>query len=132
MKVSFDFDYTLSRKAVQKFAKELMQKGYEVHIVTRRFEDSMRYADPRFQTLRHRDMFRICFYLNIPREHIHFTNMDDKYPFFLNNPNFLFHLDDDIEEIEMINTHTSVKGVLCNLKLNWKDELNKYLENTKY
>jgi len=127
MKVSFDFDSTLSRKAVQEFAKELIQKGYEVHIVTSRFEDSMRYADPRFQILRHKDLFRVCYYLNIPREHIHFTNMDDKYPFFLNNPDFLFHLDDDIEEIEMINTQTSVKGVLCDKGQEWRKELNKGL-----
>ena len=36
MKVSFDFDSTLSRKDVQKFAKELIDKGIDVHIVTSR------------------------------------------------------------------------------------------------
>lgn len=127
MKVSFDFDSTLSRKAVQKFAKELINEGYEVHIVTSRFEDPMRYADPRISESGHRDMFRVCHYLNIPRERIHFTNMEDKYIFFLNNPDFYFHLDDDIKEIDAINLHTPVKGVLCDLKSNWKEDLNKGL-----
>lgn len=127
MKVSFDFDSTLSRKAVQKFAKELMQEGYEVHIVTSRYEDPMRYADPRISETGHRDMFRVCHYLNIPRERIHFTNMKDKYNFFLTNSDFLFHLDDDIKEIETINAHTSVRGVLCDFKSGWKDNLKKGL-----
>ena len=39
MKVSFDFDSTLSRKDVQSFAKELVDRGLEVWIVTSRFDD---------------------------------------------------------------------------------------------
>jgi len=38
-KVSFDFDSTLSRKDVQDFAKKLVSEGYEVWIVTSRFDD---------------------------------------------------------------------------------------------
>jgi hypothetical protein len=125
MKVSFDFDNTLSREAVQKFAKELMQKRYEVHIVTSRFEDPMCYTDPRIQETGHRDMFRVCFYLGIPKERIHFTNMIDKAGFFENNPDFLFHLDDDEREIFGINTYTTVKGILCDKGILWKKEIEK-------
>ena len=39
MKVSFDFDGTLSRKDVQNFAKSLVNTGYDVWIVTSRFDD---------------------------------------------------------------------------------------------
>jgi len=39
MKVSFDFDGTLSKKDVQKFAKELVEEGHEVWIVTSRFSN---------------------------------------------------------------------------------------------
>ena len=39
MKVGFDFDSTLSRKDVQEFAKELVNDGHEVWIVTSRFDD---------------------------------------------------------------------------------------------
>lgn len=127
MKVSFDFDSTLSRKAVQKVAKELIKEGYEVHIVTSRFENPMHYADPRFQTLGHKDLFRVCYYLNIPRERIHFMNMEDKFVFFFDNKDFLFHLDDDIEEIELINYETPVKGILCDFNSNWKEKLRQCL-----
>jgi len=127
MKVSFDFDSTLSRKAVQKFAKELIQEGYEIHIVTTRYEDSYRYADPRFQTLEHRDLFRVCLYANISRENIHFTNMGDKFEFFKKNSDFLWHLDDDVIEINMINAFTSVKGIVCDKGMNWKKKLKKGL-----
>ena len=83
MKVSFDFDSTLSRKSAQRFARELISKGYEIHIVTSRFEDPMRYTDPRIQETGHRDLFRVCHYLNILRERIHFMNMKDKFEFLL-------------------------------------------------
>ncbi len=125
MKVSFDFDSTLSRKSVQKLAKELKREGYDVHIVTSRFEDPMRYADPRIQEMGHRDLFRVCFYANIPRENIHFTNMADKYEFFKRNNDFVFHLDDDIIEINMINAFTTVKGIVCDKGLLWKQEIEK-------
>jgi hypothetical protein len=127
MKVSFDFDSTLSRKSVQRFAKELMKKGYDVHIVTSRFEDPNRYTDPRIVKMGHRDLFRVCFYLDIPRSNIHFTNMEDKFHFFQNNPNFIFHLDDDIEEVDGINRDTFVKAVLCDEGQEWRKELNKGL-----
>jgi hypothetical protein len=39
MKVSFDFDSTLSRRDVQEFAKQLVISGLEVWIVTSRFDD---------------------------------------------------------------------------------------------
>lgn len=123
MKLSFDFDSTLSRKAVQKFAKELIKEGHEIHIVTSRFEDPTRYTDPSIVEKGHRDLFRVCHYLNIPRERIHFMNMVDKFEFFLKNPDFVWHLDDDVIEINMINAFTTVKGVVCDL-LNWKNILN--------
>lgn len=123
MKVSFDFDSTLSRKAVQKYAKELMKRGYEVHIVTTRFEDPMRYTDPRWQILGHRDMFRVCFYLGIPRERIHFQNMADKFHYFQYNVDFLFHLDDDENEIESMNMFTNVVAIHCDKGMLWKEKL---------
>lgn len=128
MKISFDFDSTLSRKAVQKFAKALIQNGHEIHIVTSRFENPMRYNDPIIIELGHRDMFNVCKYLGIPRERIHFTNMKDKYHFFQEHTDFYFHLDDDEKEVALINEHTFVKGYLCDFKSNWKEELKKGLQ----
>jgi hypothetical protein len=123
MKVSFDFDSTLSRKSVQKLAKKLKREGYDVHIVTTRFEDPMRYADPRLQEKGHKDMFRFCFYANIPRENIHFTNMADKYEFFKQNSDFVFHLDDDDTEVALINVLTEVPCVHCDSGMLWKERV---------
>ena len=70
MKVSFDFDSTLDRKDVQQFAKELVNDGVEVWIVTSRM--SVEYAKANL------DQFKINF---------------------LANQNFIFHLDDDSDEL---------------------------------
>jgi hypothetical protein len=42
-KISFDFDSTLDRKLVQDFAYSLIKRGYEVWILTSRFEDCDNY-----------------------------------------------------------------------------------------
>ena len=38
-KISFDFDSTLKELNVQEFAKELIECGFEIWIVTSRFDD---------------------------------------------------------------------------------------------
>jgi hypothetical protein len=43
-KVSFDFDYTLGHlREVQEYATELISKGFDVHIVTSRFDSLDKY-----------------------------------------------------------------------------------------
>lgn len=100
MKVSFDFDSTLSKKHVQKFAKELIGKGIDVHIVTSRssFEqlDEEGYND---------DLYEIADNLQIKRENIHFTQGEDKFKFFMVNSDFLWHLDDDYYELKYISKY---------------------------
>jgi len=48
-------------------------------------------------------------------------NMKDKYHFFLENPDFVFHLDDDVKEILLIQAQTVVMGILCDYSAEWKD-----------
>ena len=105
MKVSFDYDSTLSRKAIQKYAKSLLD-DFEVWIVTSRRIKGM---PPRVNN----DLFRTAFYVGIPSHHIHFTEFEDKCDYFKNHNDFLFHVDDDMYEIHSINEETNVKGVLC-------------------
>ncbi len=120
MKISFDFDSTLSRKSVRKIAKELIARGDEVHIVTSRFEDPTRYADPKWVLKGHKDLFNVASRLGIPRNYIHFTNMQDKSEFFLENPDFVVHLDDDKEEFDAINYETAVGCILCDKGQEWQ------------
>jgi len=120
MKISFDFDSTLSRKSVRKVAKELIARGDEVHIVTARFKDSSRYADVKWKLEDNKDLFKIADRLGIKRENIHFMNMQDKSIFFLENPDFVVHLDDYDYEYIHLNAETEVPCVLCDDGQEWQ------------
>ena len=115
MKVSFDYDSTLSRRSIRRFAKFLIQEGIEVWIVTSRNLHN---------NIMNKDLFRDALHINLPTHHIHFTEMEDKVIFFKEHNDFLFHLDDDEDEIKMINEQTNVKGILCwPIKdLSWKEK----------
>lgn len=106
IKVSFDFDGTLSKKSVQKYARSLVKKGIDVWIVTRRFDAIDKYSDEfckkysigniRKEFLK---LYRIAKYVGVKHNHIVYTNMEPKNAFFSENPNFVFHVDDDPEDI---------------------------------
>lgn len=136
IKVSFDFDGTLSTEIVQKHAKELIKKGYEVWIVTSRFSDIMNYTSDflaKYQIDNLEEefyaLFDIASEIGIKEEHIHFTNMEDKYKFFCENTDFLFHLDNDSDEIRDINEFTVVEGVYFSHNSSWKRKCNKIIKN---
>lgn len=136
MKVSFDFDSTLDRKDVQLFAKELINDGIEVWIVTSRM--SVEYAKAnldqftinRVDKANHK-LFRVADNLGIKREHIHFTNAQFKINF-LANQYFLFHLDDDPDElIEILNSKDPCKPINVN-HFEWEQDCKKLVEIEKY
>jgi hypothetical protein len=120
MKISFDFDSTLSRRSVQKIVRELIKRGDEIHIVTSRYADTTLYADYRLKTNQNRDLFRVSDHLGIKRENIHFTDMRDKSEYFLKNSDFVVHLDDDIHEFNTINYETAVGCILCDKHQEWQ------------
>jgi hypothetical protein len=102
MKVSFDFDKTLTRNDVQEFAKDLVNNGHEVWIVTSRFDDdNAMQSNWYWLKEQNQKLFDIAEKCGIKRENIHFTNMQSK-SIFLNGKNFAFHLDDDDVELEDI------------------------------
>jgi hypothetical protein len=132
MKVSFDFDSTLSRSDVQKFAKELVNEGLEVWIVTSRFDDetgmSKNWHWIKGQNQRLFDVADEC---GIKRENIKFTCMESK-SLFLEGKGFVFHLDDDdIELMDILETKDSCRAIHVD-HFEWKetcrDILNKNLE----
>lgn len=99
MKVSFDFDKTLSRKDVQDFAKELVNDGHEVWIVTSRFDDETA-MEKKWHWIKEQNqkLFDIADDCGIKRENIKFTCMESK-SCFLEGKEFVFHLDDDDIEL---------------------------------
>lgn len=116
IKVSFDFDYTLTEPEIQKYALELIERGIEVHIVTARFENE-----------NNSELFRIAKLLNISKENIHFTSHRPKVEFFKNS-NFLFHVDDDPDElVKMIRCSTiGVNGIRRGFKLRCEKYIKMY------
>jgi len=99
MKVSFDFDGTLSRKDVQEFAKELVNEGHEVWIVTSRFDDeSAMKKNWHWIKGQNQKLFDVAEDCGIKKENIHFTCMESK-SIFIKNKGFVFHLDDDDFEL---------------------------------
>ncbi len=105
MKVSFDFDGTLSRKDVQEFAKELVNQGHEVWIVTSRFDDeSAMKKNWHWIQGQNQNLFDVANDCGIKRENIKFTCMESK-SIFLKDKGFIFHLDDDdIELMDILET----------------------------
>lgn len=106
MKVSFDFDETLDKSHVQNYAQILVNKGIEVHIVTSRMSDDKMFPIIGWNT----DLYEVADAIGIKRENIHFTNGGWKREFFLENPDFLWHLDNDFDEIVKLK-QTAVKPI---------------------
>jgi hypothetical protein len=132
IRVSFGFDETLSRESVQKYAQELVDEGIEVWIVTSRFGDDERYKSFFQNTaavgLTNKDLFEIAERLRIPKEMIHFTDMDDKWPFFKFWNDFLWHLDNDWIENRCILKYTKTKAI-NSIGANWKSKCNRLIRN---
>ena len=83
MKISFDFDGCLDRESVQKYAKQLIDRGFDCIITTYRLKE---YTPPDSNN----DLFDIADRLGI--NEIRFTEGQDK-SFFLGD--MFIHLDDD-------------------------------------
>lgn len=99
-KVSFDFDSTLDRVDVQIFAKSLVDKGFEVWIVTSRPDIFVGGDGTRVQP-ENKDLYDVAKLVGIKPEHIHFTCYELKSTF-IEGKGFLFHLDDDDVELRDI------------------------------
>lgn len=126
IKVSFDFDGTLSRADVQDYARKLISDGVEVWICTARLSNddapSKRWND---------DLFEVSDQLGIQRTHIKFCSMSDKYRFF-RNEDFVLHLDDDMTEIKKINEFTTTLGVNLFGNKQWVHECDEILARALY
>jgi len=125
-KISFDFDSTLSRPDIQDFVKELTRKDVEIWICTSRFEDGIDETGKNWN----KDLFLVAKNLDIPIERIIFTNWKDKKDY-LENIDFLIHLDDDYVELDKINKYTKTKGISVTNTTQWKKKVLKILNNKK-
>ena len=120
---------------MQKYAKSLVDSGYEAWIVTRRYSDVNNYTKGFCQKYginniieEHNYLFEVAKYCGIGLNHIHFTNMNDKYHFFVKNSDFIWHLDDDYLECRDITHATKVKAI-CLTSGGWINKCNKLLKD---
>ena len=129
MKISIDFDGTLSyNREVQEFVKFLINLNIEVHITTARYSDNKEMLS--FFSCDNSDLYNLAEEVGIKKENINFNNMELKSLFFKDNPEFLFHLDDDDVEIKFINLETKVPAINVKNK-NWKKQCLNILEKKK-
>ena len=122
-KVSFDFDNTLSYPLVQQYAKKLINKGYEVFVLTARYNEmkkSFYVPNPTNE-----DLFKITEKIGIKERNIIFTNMEDKYHY-LKDTDVIFHLDDCWQTNKLINEKTKVKAIDV-MQPKWKKQCNELL-----
>lgn len=122
MKISFDFDNTLTRHSVQEVATQLVHEGHEVWIVTSRYSEE---GAPAFLKnnvkASNEDVFMIAEDCGINLNHIRFTNMELK-AIFLEENNFSIHIDDDVSELfEIRNRENSCIPINVDF-LSWKED----------
>jgi len=113
-KVSFDFDGTLSRIDVQKYAKRLLKDGLDVHVLTARVSD-----EPGL--ISNEDLYTVTDRIGISRDDIQFWPYSDKANFFREEKNrdFIWHLDDCWFETDAINKYTDIIGLCILSSNNW-------------
>jgi len=99
MKISFDFDDTLTRESVKDLCKELILLNNEIWIVTSRFDDKYAYDKNWIWIPKQNEkLFKVAEELGIPKSRIVFTNKDPKINF-LSNKGFVVHFDDSPDEL---------------------------------
>lgn len=117
IKISFDFDGTLEFKEVQDYAKELIQRGYKVCILTTRYSDPSRYDFN--ATDLHQELFDVAKEVGI--DEIHFTDMEWKWKS-IDDYKIDIHLDDNYrDEVYVINRHCRARAVEYNY--GWKKDM---------
>lgn len=134
IKLSFDADGTLlSKPYLQEYARELILRGFEVWIVTARYDSVEKYTEDfkiKYNILsikdEHKYLFDIAERCGIATDHIKFMNMNLKSEFFIDR-DFLWHLDDDQFECNDINKNTNTVAIQCNSS-NWKHKCERLIK----
>jgi hypothetical protein len=103
-KVSFDYDETLSEGYVENFAKELIDFGFDVYIITARSSDDewiKSFKGGLVKSDFNNDIWETCKRIDLPKEKVIFTAYSDKIDF-IKGEGFIFHLDDSELELKLI------------------------------
>ena len=127
MKVSFDFDGTLEQKEVQVYAKQLLEEGVEVWVVTTRWDENHKHKYPHNATLD--DLWEVVDRLGIPRWRVRFTCMEWKHTY-LKGTEFIWHLDDNETEYDQARKAGGCNVPMINVtSYYWKDKCEELLRD---
>lgn len=127
IRISIDFDHCLTQPHVSQLAKEFIVAGYEVWIVTSRWDNLKRLAYPDLKS--NEDLFSLAKEVGVPMHRIGFTNQHPKW-ISLNDGNFDIHIDDSKEELRGLRYYDKVKGFDCNAE-NFHEAIFEYIEQIK-
>jgi hypothetical protein len=123
--VSFDFDGTLTRSHVQEYAKQLLNRGLNVVVVTSRYDDENAHLNTLYPK-NNDDLWETIKQIGISDENVYFTNAMKKANT-ISTLNPVFHLDDldfEIDEIFKICKNTVPLKVT---KSQWQQKCEKLL-----
>lgn len=101
IKVSFDFDGTLTIPYIQEFAKFLLQCGVDVYVITSRFDELHKHNCLGTIIGENNDLWEITDKIGIQRHKVRFTLMQPKWEY-INGTKICLHLDDDPIEVDDI------------------------------
>ena len=101
LKVSFDFDGTLTEEPMQKLCAKFKTLGADIFITTSRTKKLM----GEFK-VDNDDLYQLADKMDIPRQNITFTAYEDKF-LFLDDMDM--HFDNDFEEVFLINEYPTLK-----------------------
>lgn len=110
MKITVDFDKTLTRPDVQDFIRALMVwGGVEVHVLTYRYDSAhyYKYGSLYPDTVNNHDLWDIVESVGLERNVI-FTNCRPKSEYLNSVGNVLLHLDDDVRVMEDLKHNSNV------------------------
>jgi hypothetical protein len=99
MRISYDFDDTLSTSKGQEMALNDIKNGNDVLILTARNESD------------NKAVYEVADKLGIPHANVHFTNGKDKWSFVI-RLKIDKHIDNNKEQVDKINKLTNAEGVL--------------------
>lgn len=115
----FNGDFNSQKKLIHDWIMRLIRRGYDVHIVTRRY-------GPEFANKgkgnEHVEVLDMAFNLGIDADKVIFTNREWKYKT-LKKLNSIIHLDDDENEKKLIELHLPNTKSIWIESTNWEDEL---------
>jgi len=106
MKISFDFDGTLTEDSIKNTAKIFIIAGHDVWIVTAR-------TDCNYNT----DLYKVCDYIGLEHDKVIFTNGDLKFTEY-EKGGFDLHYDDEWDEVSNINR---IGGTACLVNPDFED-----------